>query len=132
MSVSYISICPKCASLKMNSMCKYCNIQRVKTDTTFSESMKLSDKEKEYLINHYIDTLIKDTYDPKAREEREANEKHPFDGYVPDDSAKCPTCQSTNIRKMGGVERGASIVAFGIFSKKINKTFKCGSCGYTW
>ncbi len=45
---------------------------------------------------------------------------------------KCPTCQSTNIRKIGGVERGASIAMFGIFSKKINKTFKCGSCGYTW
>lgn len=45
---------------------------------------------------------------------------------------KCPTCQSTNIRKIGGVERGASIWAFGIFSKKINKSFKCNSCGYTW
>lgn len=45
---------------------------------------------------------------------------------------KCPTCGSTNIRKMGGVERGASIAAFGIFSKKINKTFKCSNCGYTW
>lgn len=45
---------------------------------------------------------------------------------------KCPTCGSTNIRKMSGVERGASIWAFGIFSKKINKTFKCGNCGYTW
>ena len=27
---------------------------------------------------------------------------------------------------------GASIAAFGIFSKKINKTFKCSNCGYTW
>ena len=45
---------------------------------------------------------------------------------------KCPTCQSTNIRKMGGIERGASIYAFGLFSKKINKSFKCKNCGYTW
>ena len=45
---------------------------------------------------------------------------------------KCPTCGSTNIRKIGGIERGASIYAFGIFSKKINKTFKCQNCGYTW
>lgn len=45
---------------------------------------------------------------------------------------KCPTCGSTNIKNIGGVERGASIWAFGIFSKKINKTFKCGNCGYTW
>nr|DAT08931.1 MAG TPA: Transcription factor S-II (TFIIS) [Bacteriophage sp.] len=45
---------------------------------------------------------------------------------------KCPTCGSTNIKKMGGIERGASIAAFGLFSKKINKTFKCCNCGYTW
>lgn len=45
---------------------------------------------------------------------------------------KCPTCGSTNIKKIGGIERGASIVAFGLFSKKINKTFKCNNCGYTW
>lgn len=45
---------------------------------------------------------------------------------------KCPTCGSINIKKMGGIERGASIAAFGIFSKKINKTFKCCNCGYTW
>lgn len=48
--------------------------------------------------------------------------------YVP----KCPTCGSTNTRKMGSIERGASILTFGIFSKKINKTFKCNNCGMTW
>lgn len=132
MSVSYMSICPKCASFKINSMCKCCNTQRVKTDTTFSESMKLTDKEKEDLINHYIETLIKDTYDPKAREEREANEKHPFDGYVPDDSPKCPTCQSTNISKIGTLNRMASVGLFGLASSKIGKTHKCNSCGSTW
>ena len=45
---------------------------------------------------------------------------------------KCPTCGSTNIKKIGGIERGASIAAFGIFRKKINKTLKCNNCGYTW
>ena len=44
----------------------------------------------------------------------------------------CPTCGSTNTRKMGSIERGASILTFGIFSKKINKTFKCQNCGMTF
>lgn len=130
MSVSYMSICPKCANFKMMNNC--CGGSVIETDTTFEEAMQLTDKQEEELINHYIKTLIKDTYDPKAREEREANEKPAFADYVPDNRPKCPTCQSTNIRKMGGVERGASIVAFGIFSKKINKTFKCNNCGMTW
>lgn len=45
---------------------------------------------------------------------------------------KCPTCQSTNIQKIGTGERVASVATLGIFSKKINKSFKCKNCGYTW
>lgn len=45
---------------------------------------------------------------------------------------KCPTCQSTDIQKIGTGERIASVAALGIFSKKINKSSKCKNCGYTW
>ena len=45
---------------------------------------------------------------------------------------KCPTCGSLNVRHISDGERAASVGFFGIFSKKINKTFKCGNCGYTW
>lgn len=45
---------------------------------------------------------------------------------------KCPTCQSTNVNKIGTGERVVSVATLGPFSDKINKTFKCRSCGYTW
>lgn len=45
---------------------------------------------------------------------------------------KCPHCQSTNISKISGTERAASVIGLGILSNKINKSFKCKSCGYTW
>lgn len=45
---------------------------------------------------------------------------------------KCPTCGSTNVKKIATAERVASIGMLGLFSKKINKSFKCGNCGYTW
>ena len=45
---------------------------------------------------------------------------------------KCPTCQSTNIKNIGTGERVASVAMLGLFSKKINKSFKCKNCGYTW
>lgn len=45
---------------------------------------------------------------------------------------KCPTCGSLSVKRIGGVERAASVGMFGLFSKKINKSFKCNSCGYTW
>lgn len=45
---------------------------------------------------------------------------------------KCPTCSSTNIQKIGTGERMASVIGLGLFSKKINKSWKCKNCGHTW
>lgn len=45
---------------------------------------------------------------------------------------KCPTCNSTNVQKISTGERVTSVAMLGLFSKKINKTFKCKNCGYTW
>ena len=44
----------------------------------------------------------------------------------------CPYCNSTNVKKISGTERVASVAMMGIFSKKINKSFKCNSCGGTF
>lgn len=44
----------------------------------------------------------------------------------------CPHCKSINIKSISGLNRGASIAMWGIFSKKINKSFECKDCGYTW
>lgn len=49
-----------------------------------------------------------------------------------DNVPKCPTCHSTNIKKIGGANKIISIKVFGVYSSKINKTFKCENCGYTW
>ena len=57
---------------------------------------------------------------------------YPEDVVYLNSAITCPTCKSTNVSKIGAGERAASVGLFGIFSKKINKTFKCNSCGYTW
>lgn len=44
----------------------------------------------------------------------------------------CPICNSTNIKKISNTERVTSIALVGIFSKKINKSFKCNNCGGTF
>ena len=49
-----------------------------------------------------------------------------------DTTPRCPHCHSTNIKSISGLNRGASIAMWGIFSKKINKSFECKNCGYTW
>ncbi|MGI5927648.1 MAG: hypothetical protein ACOX8A_10825 [Thermacetogeniaceae bacterium] len=45
---------------------------------------------------------------------------------------KCPTCGSKEIVNISFTERAASVLFLGLFSKKINKTFKCSNCNYTW
>lgn len=44
----------------------------------------------------------------------------------------CPYCNSINVKKISDTERVASVAMMGIFSKKINKSFKCNNCGGTF
>ena len=44
----------------------------------------------------------------------------------------CPVCNSKNVRRLGEVERGASILAFGLLSNKIGKMYECNDCRYKW
>lgn len=44
----------------------------------------------------------------------------------------CPTCGSPHIQKISLASKAAGGAMFGLFSKKIRKTFKCNDCGYMW
>lgn len=45
---------------------------------------------------------------------------------------KCPTCSSTNVKKIGSISKVAGAVTLGIYSKTAKSQFKCNSCGYKW
>lgn len=45
---------------------------------------------------------------------------------------KCPTCQSTNIKKVSGTSKAISVAMFGLFSQKVKKQFHCNNCDYEW
>lgn len=45
---------------------------------------------------------------------------------------KCPTCGSTDLRKVSVGAKAVSVGLFGIFSQKVKKTWHCNSCGYEW
>ncbi|MCI8371983.1 MAG: zinc-ribbon domain-containing protein [Lachnospiraceae bacterium] len=44
----------------------------------------------------------------------------------------CPTCSSTNIRKISGISKAGSIAMWGIFSRKVHKQWHCNNCGSEW
>lgn len=45
---------------------------------------------------------------------------------------KCPTCQSTNLKKISATSKVVNTAMFGIFGTKRHKTFHCNNCGYEW
>ena len=71
-------------------------------------------------------------WEEEVEAKHEAQRRAVYGSAAAANAPKCPTCGSTNIRSIGAVERGASVFTLGLFSKKINKTFKCNHCGYTW
>lgn len=142
--------CKKCGrivqrlSKRLDKPCDYCNSNLFLVPDGFLDDSKIlmNDELKDQFINDYIKSSPEfDKYLFEHREEDMFNKRMSDRAKLAHGASileekskvpKCPTCGSTNIRKMSGVERGASIAAFGIFSKKINKTFKCSNCGHTW
>lgn len=45
---------------------------------------------------------------------------------------KCPTCGSSNIKKISTASKIAGATMFGLFSKTAKSQFKCDNCGYKW
>lgn len=45
---------------------------------------------------------------------------------------KCPTCGSTNIKKISTVKRATHAYMFGLFSKTARSQFECQNCHYKW
>ena len=71
--------------------------------------------------------------EPLTREQMNLNnEAERLNRLSQQNKPRCPTCSSTNVQKIGTGERAVSVAMLGMFSKKINKSFKCKNCGYTW
>lgn len=45
---------------------------------------------------------------------------------------KCPTCNSTNLKRVSTTSKVVSVAMWGLFSQKAKKTWHCNSCGYEW
>lgn len=143
----YCNKCGRVVSLlkkELNEPCDYCqNITQPVPDEYLNNSkifikpeleqqfideyIKSSTEFDQYLFDHRDEDLSKRTMENRAKLEHgrrvlEEQSRQP----------ECPTCHSKNVKPISVAERGTSILGLGIFSKKINKSFKCKHCGYTW
>lgn len=122
--------------------CDCCNsiTYRVPTEFLISDSVPIIKSElKQQFINDYIKTSPEfDQYLFDHRDEILAKQSAEFDAKMEHGKAileegsrtpKCTYCGSTNIRKIGLLNRAISIELWGLGSKKIGKQFHCNHCG---
>lgn len=49
-----------------------------------------------------------------------------------DNTLRCPTCNSTKVKKISATSKVVGASMFGLFSKTARSQFKCEQCGYKW
>lgn len=94
--------------LKPQAICPKCNIVL----------MKLSDYER----------LGMEANRANFQKEVERQEKLQKQQNIP----KCPTCGSTDIKKLSTTSKVLGVGLLGLASKTVGKTYKCNKCGYYW
>lgn len=79
-------------------------------------------------INKRIDN------DPTAQERIAQRMKEIEEDKIKNPMPHCPSCGSTNVRRISSGEKVASTLVFGIFSNKRKKQFQClnPNCKYRW
>ena len=119
-------ICPFCNSKLIDTNFPHEDFNLIGKTTDYNRQildlmMELHEKDLiEYQLKLNQFKLQQEQSDVIKEQERKSNRPH------------CPTCGSTNIKKITGTERAASVIGLGIFSKKINKSYKCLRCKHTW
>lgn len=140
--------CKKCGRMvqsyddESKGHCDCCNsaIYRVPTEFLISDSVPIIKSDlKQQFIDEYIKTspefdqyLFEHKDEILAKQSAEFNAKMEHGKAVLEEGSrtpKCTYCGSTNIRKIGLLNRAISTELWGLGSKKIGKQFHCNHCG---
>ncbi len=140
--------CKKCGRVlwtldDKTKYCDCCNSQMYDIPNIYIDNFRWRDGDgKQALIEELVKTspeFDQDLFNHRdeilAKQSAEFNAKMEHGKAVLEEQShqpECPTCHSKNIQRISGIERGTSVAMLGLFSKKINKSFKCKNCGYTW
>ena len=87
-------------------------------------------KEYLYTMNHCIEC----GYTTKSYKAQFLKLGHDLENYhsTQKNIPKCPTCQSTNIKKISATSKATNAMLVGLFGNKRKKQFHCNNCGYEW
>ena len=141
----YFYLCPYCAS-KINQTiekCPQCNSYITPLRSQFEmkhyydESIRLygdGSKWETLLIDEIKENPLfnEDKYKKAIYDKELKKSLKVLNSQKQQNIPKCPTCGSTQIEKIGGLNRAAHAYAFGLFSKTARSQFHCRNCGYKW
>ena len=144
-------ICKSCGAISFNKedICPVCNIPLItvpfftgrKIDNLGGEDrdkyieeitgQKLNpimvQKRKDYLKKIYKEQ--KEILQKRIRKSEESRINEYQQKYLAEHNIHCPYCNSSNVTKIGTVNRAVSVGMFGIASKKLGKQWHCNNCG---
>ena len=137
--MQYIKCCPKCGKIYWLSFspesCKYCEHSLIDTKYTFEDYVSLTkeigdgvDKviEEEYIINN--PEFSEDAQQNRIKQEDIRYARINAEIETDRNPAKCPYCQSADVKKISTAGRAVSVGLFGLASKKIGKQWHCNKC----
>ena len=144
-------ICKSCGAISFNKedICPVCNIPLItvpfftgrKIDNLGGEDrdkyieeitgQKLNpimvQKRKDYLKKIYKEQ--KEILQKRIRKSEESRINEYQQKYLAEHNIHCPYCNSSNVTKIGTVNRAVSVGMFGLASKKLGKQWHCNGCG---
>lgn len=127
--------CSICGKVKIPVPINYIQENEILTDKELDdkkiiiieELVKPSPEFDQYLFEHRDEILSKQSAEFNAKM---AHIKAIFEEQAR--TPKCPSCGSSNISKIGVVDRAVSFKLVGFASSKIGKTHKCNNCETMW
>ena len=143
--------CDKCGNITIkfpgdNEICSICNNNLKIVPDEYLEGkthgLLLNDEIEQKLINDLVitspnfdadwfqrkDKILEDRrkrYDEKRKKKKAFQNEQ---SNIP----KCPTCSSTDIKKISMTSKAVNTAIFGLFGTKRHKTFHCNNCNYEW
>lgn len=154
----YIMYCPVCGYVDgehTKTICPFCNHELKDSDHPLKEMKGKYPREIVPITEDIVRRLVRNDPDfkqsvymnrVKEEEERsrieneEARAEHQAQVALAKrinteraaNAPRCPTCGSTDLKKIDALDRAISVSLLGLASGKIGKSFKCNHCGYMW
>lgn len=121
-----------------NKKCRFCNVKAILTKETMDDFIDNMDDNQDYDIilskKYGGDQFSEDNYYHRLQSIKleNKNQSTQHQTITQPDLPHCPTCNSTNIKRISAASKAVGVGLFGIFSKAARSQFECKDCGYKW